>query len=61
MGSENRSSYLWMLRLSPRHRGDMAYECVGCLAVQFVPDGQQHVSAVLSFSGLTPKFVPEEL
>jgi hypothetical protein len=35
-----RGSSLWLLRLSPRDRGEMAYECVGCLAVPFVPDGQ---------------------
>ena len=39
----------WLLRLRPRHGGDLAYECAGRFAVAFIPDGDKCFFAVLSF------------
>ena len=39
----------WLLRLRPRHGGDVAYECAGRFAVPAILDGHKRFVAVLSF------------
>jgi hypothetical protein len=40
---------VWLLRLRPRHGGDVAGEFAGCLAIPFIANGNQRFAAVLSF------------
>jgi hypothetical protein len=41
--------YLWLLRLRPRHGGDVAREFAGRLAIPSIADGHERFAAVLSF------------
>src|SRR6201987_1004510 len=40
---------VWLLRLRPRHGGDVAGEFAGCLAIPFIANGNQRFAAVFSF------------